>query len=68
MNDTKLLEVYNKLLDTDTRLSVLQCLDIEMSSFNPADFNSARTVLAGVSLLVSDFRSDISQVLEMFNL
>ena len=68
MNDTKLLEIYNKLLDIDTRLSVLQCLDIEMSSFNSADFNSARTVLSGVSLLVSDFMSDISQVLEMFNL
>lgn len=68
MNDIKLLEIYNKLLDMDTRLSVLQCLDIEMSSFDSADFNSARTVLLGVSLLVSDFRSDISQVLEMFNL
>lgn len=68
MNDIKLLEIYNKLLDMDTRLSVLQCLDIEMSFFDSADFNSARTVLSGVSLLVSDFRSDISQVLEMFNL
>lgn len=68
MNDIKLLEIYNKLLDMDTSLSVLQCLDIEMSSFDSADFNSARTVLSGVSLLVSDFRSDISEVLEMFNL
>lgn len=68
MNDIKLLEIYNKLLDMDTRLSVLQCLDIDMSSFDSADFNSARTVLSGVSLLVSDFRSDISEVLEMFNL
>lgn len=68
MNDTELLEVYNKLLDLNTRLSVLQCLDIEMSSFDSSDYDSAKTVLSGVSLLVSDFRSDIDKILKILNL
>lgn len=68
MNDTELLEVYNRLLDLNTRLSVLQCLDIEMSSFDSSDYDSAKTVLSGVSLLVSDFRSDIDKILKILNL
>ena len=63
MNDTeKLHQIYHKLLDLSARLSVLQCLDVEMMSFSDCkDKTSHKVVLYGVSLCAIDMRKSIEK-------
>lgn len=65
MNNTeKMHEIYFRLHDLSSLLSVLQCLDVEMISFSDCKENgSHKTVLTGVSLIASDMRKRIDEIL-----
>ena len=62
-------EIYHKLLDISSRLSVLQCLDIEMMSFSDCKENSSyKFVLSGVSLCALDIRKNVDEIFSIIDL
>lgn len=70
MNDTeKLVEIYASLVDLSCRISVLQCLDVEILSFPDFSSNgSHKTVVRGVSLIAKDLIDKIEDIYKIIDI
>jgi len=70
MNDSeKLHNIYSSLIDIKARISVLKCLDIEMTPFpDCAENGSHKMVLSCVSSISSDLLDKIEDIFKVIDL
>lgn len=70
MNDSeKLHEVYGKLVDLNSKVLLLQSLDINQDFFSSSERESLQSVLlTGVVLFSKDLRNNIEEIFKILDI
>ena len=69
MNDSeKLKDIHSSLVKLSSKISVLQCLDIDMLFFNDVSQRDFSNVLTGIILISVDLKRDIEEVFKVIDI